>query len=83
MSNGKHWTDNLPCDVYSRLCACHSLRSDVPTLVNVKWQAMVAAGKREEGFTKEDALADILDLLDSNGQFLDLSRDEYDSLKRE
>lgn len=83
MSNGKHWTDKLPRDVYSRLCACHSLRSDVSTLVNVKWAAMVEDGKREEGFTKEDALVEILELLDCNGQFLDLSRDEYDSLKHE
>ena len=45
--------------------------------------AMIEAGKREQGFTKEDALVQILDLLDSNGQFFDLSRAEYDGLKYE
>lgn len=83
MNNKKHWTDNLPEDVYNRLCNCRSRRSDLETLVNVKWRSMVESGKREEGFTKEDALVQILDLLDSNGLFFDLSRAEYDGLKYE
>lgn len=77
------WTDGLPADVYHRLCECRSRREDIETLVNVKWAAMVAAGKREEGFKKEDALVQILELLDSNDQFFDLSRAEYDGLKYE
>lgn len=80
---GKNWTDNLPTDVYNRLCNCRSRKTDIATLVNVKWAAMVDAGKKEQGFTKEDALVSILDLLDSNGQFFDLSRAEYDGLKHE
>ena len=80
MSTGKNWTDKLPEEVYNRLCNCHSRQSDIATLVNVKWASMVEAGKREQGFTKEDALVYILDLLDSNGQFFDLSRAEYDGL---
>ena len=83
MNCKKHWTDKLPEDVYNRLCNCRSRRSDLETLVNVKWRSMVESGKREEGFTKEDALVQILDLLDSNGQFFDLSRAEYDGLKYE
>lgn len=83
MSSGKRWTDSLPADVYNRLCNCHSRRSDIETLVNVKWAAMVVAGKKDAGFTKEDALVSILDLLDSNGQFFDLTRAEYDALKYE
>jgi hypothetical protein len=79
----KNWTDRLPEDVYNRLCNCCSRQSDIATLVNVKWAAMIEAGEREEGFTKEDALVQILDLLDSNGQFFDLSRAEYDGLKYE
>ena len=78
-----HWTDKLPDDVNNRLSNCRSRRSDIKTLVNVKWAAMVEEGKREQGFTKEDALVCVLDLLDSNGQFVDLTREEYDSLKRE
>ena len=79
----KRWTDNLPSDVHNRLCNCCSRRADLQILVNVKWASMVEAGKREQGFTKEDALVQILDLLDSNGQFFDLSRAEYDGLKYE
>ena len=79
----KQWTDNLPKDVYRRLCECRNSREDIETLVNIRWTAMIAAGKREQGFTKEDALVFILDLLDSNGQFFDPTRAEYDSLKRE
>ena len=83
MNTTKRWTDKLPEDVLNRLCNCCSRRSDLQILVNVKWAAMVAAGKKEEGFTKEDALVQILDLLDSNGQFFDLSHAEYDGLKYE
>lgn len=79
----KNWMKNLPADVYDRLAACHSIRSDIKILVNVKWAAMIADGAKEQGFIKEDALVYILDLLDSNGQFVDLSRGEYDALKHE
>ena len=79
----KKWADRLPQDVYNRLCNCCSRRSDIQTLVNVKWAAMIESGRREEGFTKEAALVQILALLDSNGQFFDLSRAEYDGLKYE
>ena len=77
------WTDNLPEDVYNRLCNCCSRKSDLETLVNVKWAAMVEGGKKAQGFTKEDALVSILDLLDCNGQFFDLTPAEYDALKHE
>ena len=77
------WVDNLPSDVYNRLRNCRSTKEDIQTLVNVKWAAMKANGKQEQGFTKEDALVDILELLDSNGHFFDLTREEYDELKHE
>lgn len=77
----KKWTENLPVDVYRRLEGCRNTREDIETLVNVKWAAMIEAGKREQGFTKEDALISILELLDSNGQYIDLTQDEYNELK--
>lgn len=83
MNSMKHWTDKLPEDVYSRLCNCRSRRSDLTTLVDVKWAVMVSVGKKAAGFTKEDALVSILDLLDCNGQFFDLSQAEYDGIKYE
>ena len=83
MEAKKNWMKNLPADVENRLANCRSRRSDIGILVNVKWAAMVADGMKEQGFVKEDALVYILDLLDSNGQFVDLSRGEYDALKHE
>jgi hypothetical protein len=38
-------------------------------------------GKDREGYTKEDALVCVLDLLDCNSQYIDLTRAEYDALK--
>ncbi len=80
------WIDKLKevaTDTYTRLGACRSTKKDIETLVNVKWATMVEAGKQEEGFTKEDALIDVLELLDCNGQYFDLSKEEYDELKRD
>ena len=76
----KKWTEYLPEDVYMRLCNCRTRRADLETLVSVKWYAMKEAGRDKEGFTKEDALVQILELCDMNGQFFDLSRAEYDAL---
>lgn len=76
----KDWTWNLPGEVYHRLCECRTRRSDLETLVNAKWYAMVQSGKDKQGFTKEDALVYILDLLDCNSQWFDLTRAEYDAL---
>ena len=73
----KHWTDNLSGEVCSRLSECRSLKADIPILVNAKWTAMVEAGKDKEGLTKEDALVDILELLDCNGQYFDLTKEEW------
>lgn len=78
----KKWTDNLPNDVYDRLCHCCTIRADLPALVNAKWLSFVESGKADQGFTKEDALVDILDLLDCNCCYTDLTREEYDSLCR-
>ena len=83
MNEQKTWTDYLPEDVHARLCNCRSRRSDLEILVSAKWRKMVEDGKKEQGFTREDALVCILDLLDSNGHFFDLSSGEYDSLKHE
>lgn len=83
MNERSNWMDKLPEDVANRLGNCRSTRDDIRTLVDVKWAYMCQTGKREEGFTKEDALVSILDLLDSNGRSFDLSKAEYDSLKHD
>lgn len=78
------WTDRLSGEVYHRLCECRSRKEDLRFLVNAKWETMKEQGKDKEGFTKEDALVQILDLLDCNGQWMltDLTKDEYDRLKQ-
>lgn len=78
------WTDCLNSEVSERLGNCRSLKSDLPDLVNAKWASLKQAGKDKEGFTKEDALVSVLELLDCNGQDLgaDLTVDEYNELCR-
>ena len=74
------WIDRLSNDVYERLCHCCSRKSDIPELVRAKWADYKAKGKDKQGFTKEDAVIDILELLDSNSQDIDLTDDEYHDL---
>lgn len=74
------WTDTLNSAVYERLCNCRSRKSDIKELVQARWAWMKRTGKDKQGFTKEDALVDVLDLLDSNNQYTDLTRDEWDDI---
>jgi len=78
----KTWMDNLKSDVSERLGACRTIKADLPHLVNAKWLAFQENGKADKGFTKEDALVEILELLDCNSCYFDLTRDEYDELCR-
>lgn len=79
------WTKYLENDVAERLGNCHSLKSDMEQLTNAKWRAMKEAGKDKQGFTKEDALISVLELLECNGQDFGacLTIDEYNELCRE
>ena len=79
----RNWLDYLPADVRERLCNCITPRRDLPALVNAKWAWYKDKGKDKEGYTKEDALVDVLELLDCNGRDFgaDMARDEYDALK--
>lgn len=78
----KKWHEHLTDDVYNRLCNCKTIKNDLEQLVNAKWLNYQEKGKDKEGFTKEDALVDILELLDCNGFDADLSHDEYNSLRK-
>lgn len=70
----------LSNEVYNRLCNCRTQKSDLKELVNAKWAVYKEAGKDQKGFTKEDALIAVLELLDENGFDYDLSGDEYADL---
>ena len=76
----KKWTDKLSNDVYERLCNCMTKKSDIQELVNAEWLLYKEIGKDKKGFTKEDALISILELLDYNNLYIDLTEEEYDNL---
>ena len=75
------WTDALTSEVYDRLCSCTTIRSDLHDLVNAKWTWFKKNGRDKQGFTKEDALVSVLELLDCNSIYIDLTVDEYNELK--
>lgn len=76
------WIDKLPDDVYIRLCNCTSVKRDIPIITNVNWEVMKENGKDKEGYTKEDALVSVFDLLCDNGRAFqcELTEDEYSTL---
>lgn len=74
------WTDNLPETVYTRLCNCRTQKTDLPALVSAKWNDFVESGKGKAGFTKEDALISVLELLDCNSCVFEITKDEYNNL---
>lgn len=76
----KKWTDYLNEEVYIRLCNCTTIKSDIKALVNAKWLSYKERGKDKEGYTKKDALINILELLDCNGKYFDITEDEYNEL---
>lgn len=78
----KKWTEKLPEAIYTRLCNCKIRKEDIQTLVNAKWGAYKEEGKEKRGFTKEDALIAILELLECNSTIIDLTEEEYNELWR-
>ena len=74
------WYDRLSDDVYRRLCCCRTVKADLPELVNARWADYKERGKDKEGFTKEDALVAVLELVDENSVNIDLTIEEYNDL---
>ena len=70
------WMARLSNDVYNRLCNCRTIKADLPQLVNAKY----AAYRDNKRYTKEDALVEVLELLDENGVSIDLTIEEYNDL---
>lgn len=70
------WTDLLDEEVYERLCNCCSRKSDILPLAQAKWTIL----KDKPGYDKEDALVAVLELLDCNSCYFELSENEYDDL---
>ena len=74
----KNWTDLLDRDVYSRLANCTSTKEDILPLTQAYWNGKLKNSGKD--YAVEDALVSVLELLDENGKFFDLTRDEYDDI---
>ena len=72
----KKWTEFLSEEVYNRLAACRSTKADILPLAKAKWAVI----RHKEGFTPEDALVAVLELLDCNSCYFDLTTDEYNDI---
>lgn len=75
------WLDYLPYNAYMRLAQCQTTKADLPILLAAKWNWAQDTG-HYNGYTKEDILADILDLLDCNGleDVTELTFEEWQNL---
>ena len=60
------WFDYLPYNVRLRLAQCQTTKVDLPILLDAKQQWTQDTG-HYSGYTKEDLLDGILELLDCNG----------------
>ena len=78
----KSWTELLPHNVYNRLYNFCSHKADIPILLDARWQWAQDTGRDKQGYTKEDCLTYVLELLDSNGleDITDLAPIEWENL---
>lgn len=58
---------------HTRLCECRSIKADILPIAK--------AYKIERGYDAEQALITAIEHLDMNGQFFDLTTDEWDELQ--
>ena len=81
--NTVSWLDYLPHNVRLRLTQCQTTKVDLPILLDAKWQ-WAQDTWHYNGYTKEDMLADILDLLDYNGldSVTELTIEEWKNLTK-
>lgn len=79
--NTVSWLDYLPYNVRLRLAQCQTTKDDLSILLDAKWQWAQDTGHCN-GYTKEDILSDILDLLDCNGldSVTELTMEEWKNL---
>ena len=82
-NNNASWLDYLPYDVHVRLAQCQTTKDDLPILLDAKWRWVQDTG-HYNGYTKEDILVDILDLLDCNGldSVTELTMEEWRNLTK-
>lgn len=73
------WTDSLNKDIYERLCDCFSTKDDILPLAQARW-SWIKQREQYELYSKEDALCFVLELLEANSCYFDLTKDEYDEV---
>lgn len=80
-TNAVSQLDYLPYNVHVRLVQCQTTKDDLSILLDTKWKWAQDTGCYN-GYIKEDILADILNLLDSNGlgNVTELTMDEWKNL---
>lgn len=80
-NNAVSWFDYLPYNVRLRLAQCQTTKADLPILLDAKWRWAQDTG-HYNGYTKDDILVDILDLLDCNGlgSVTELTMEEWRNL---
>jgi len=74
----KNWTDLLDRNVYSRLANCTSTKEDILPLTQAYWNGKLKNSGKD--YAVEDALISVLELLDENGRYYDLTSDERDDI---
>lgn len=74
----KNWTDLLDSDVYNRLANCTSTKDDIQPLTQAYWNGKLKNSGKD--YAVEDALISVLELLDENGRYYDLTSDERDDI---
>ena len=67
--------DNLTHEQFMRLCECRSLKSDIVPIAK--------AYQINRGYSAEVALVTTLEHLDMNGQFFDLTADEWNEFEHQ
>ena len=81
--NTVSWLDYLPYNVRLRLAQRQTTKGDLSILLDAKWQWAQDTG-HYNGYTKEDILADILNLLDCNDldSVTELTMEEWRNLTK-
>ena len=67
--------DGLTSEEYNRLCDCRSLKKDILPLAKCV--------HNNKGYDAEQSLIYVLEHLDSNSQFFDLTNEEFDEIVRQ
>ena len=67
MKDNKSWAELPTYSVYNRLCNFLSHKADISILLDTRRQWIQDTGHDKQGYTKEDCLIYVLELLDGNG----------------